>query len=347
MAKQNQEFKRKKLLVVFGVLSLGIILFTGTTDVFQLFSITSFSFDASGKRGNLIERGANGLSGNFVNEAKIYKKITKFENKIDRFNERIDKFELKLETPKADKKPQFRDKVTNKIERFEDRIDKFEDRIDRLKDRLDRGLPREPTPTLPPIREPPNVEILPLPVDIDVIKGISEQTIIVFRDVPVTEGNVQQVGGGGVASSNVGLQGFQELIREEVTVYDSFHTPANGQSTTGTFLIEWGHQRGITISQFLVPNDYFDWFEVELPQRLGGEGFVSNFDGINQDYFKYKITIPEDLIDKNTVIPVRLIIDSEVTPLEGLAEIQIERPTTESTSFSFAEFIRSILAGFR
>lgn len=345
MAKQDI-LGQKKLLIIFGVLTVVVILFTASTDVFQLFSVATLSLDASGKRGNLIERGANGLSGHFVNEAKIYKKIDRFENKIDKFNERIDKLELKLSTPKAEKKPQFRDKTTNKIERFEDRIAKFEDRIDRLKDRLDHGLPREPTPTLPPIREPPNVEILPLPVDVDVIKVIPEQIITVVRDVPVSNGNVQEAGGG-VASSNIGLQGFQELIREEVTIHDTFHTPANGQTTTGTFLIEWGHQRGITVSQFLVPNDYFDWFEVELPQRLGGEGFVSNFDGINHDDFKYKITIPEDLIDKSTVIPVRLIIDSETTPLEGLAEIQIERPHEESTSFSFAELIRSLLAGFR
>lgn len=341
-----QDKRSKSLLVVFTILSLVIIVFFASTDTFQLFSVTSLSFDATGKRGNLIERGANGFSGQFTKESKIYKKIDRFENKIEQFNEKIDNLELKLETPKADKKPQFRDRVTNKIERFEDRIDRFEDKIDRLKDRLDRGLPREPTPTLPPDREPPNVEILPLPTDIEVVNINPQQKIVVVRNVPVSQGNVEEPSSG-IASSTVGLSGFQELIREKVIVHDSFHTPANGQTTTGTLLIEWGHPRSITISQFLVPNEYFEWFEVEIPQRLTGEGLVSNFDGVNQDEFKYRITIPEDLIDQNVVIPVRLIINSEVTPLEGLAEIQIERPEPESTTFSIAEWIRSFLAELR
>ena len=345
MAKKSDSHTRNAL-IIFGVLAIVIIVFFAYTDTFQLLSIATLSLDASGKRGNLIERGADGLTGNFKLESKILSQIDKFENKIDKFEEQIDNLELKLDTPKAEEKPQFRNQVTGKIERIEDRIDKFEDRIEFLKGKLQRGEPPEPTPTLPPINEPPEVEILPTAPNVDVINVNPEQKIVVVRNVAVTKGNVEQPSSG-IPSSTVGLEGLQTLIREKITVHDSFHTPANGQTTTGTLLIEWGHQRSITVSQFLVPNDYFDWFEVKLPQRIAGEGLTSKFDGVNHGEFKYKITIPEDLVDATTVIPVRIVVDSELSPLDGYAEIQIERPHAESKSFSVAEWIRGFLAELR
>lgn len=331
------------VLVIFAFLSVMTIIFFTATDTFQLFSVAKLSLDASGKRGNLIERGANGLSGSFDNEAKILKTITKFEKRIDVLEQKIDRAEVKLESPKADKKPQYRDRLTGKIILFDERIADFEQRIRDLKARLDRGEPVPPTPTLPPdiIIDQPVEEIL-IPDQVQVITVTREE--ITVNDVPVVDG---VVGGGGVASSTVGLQGFQTLIREKVIVHDQFHTPANGQKTTGTLKMEWGHPRGITVTQFLVPNDYFDWFEVELPQKIGGEGLTSNFDGTNSGEFKYKLTIPNDLYDAKTVIPIRLIINSDTTPLDGLAEIQIERPVLESKKFSFAEFFRSFLAELR
>ena len=128
MAKKSDSHTRNAL-IIFGVLAIVTIVFFASTDTFQLLSIATLSLDASGKMGNLIERGADGLTGNFKLESKILSQIDKFENKIDKFEEQIDNLELKLDTPKAEEKPQFRNQVTGKIERIEDRIDKFEDRI--------------------------------------------------------------------------------------------------------------------------------------------------------------------------------------------------------------------------
>src|SRR3990172_10910111 len=114
------------VVVLFAFLSVLLIVFFSATDTFQLFSVAKLSLDASGTRGNLIERGANGLSGSFDNEAKILKTITKYENKIDVLEEKIDKAQIKLESPKAEKKPQYRDRLTGKIILFDERIADFE-----------------------------------------------------------------------------------------------------------------------------------------------------------------------------------------------------------------------------
>lgn len=335
----------KNTLLVFTGLALVIIVFFAGTDTFQLFSVAKLSLDASGHRGNLIERGANGVTGNFDNEAKILKTISKYENRISVLEDRIDKAQVKLESPKAEKSPQFRDKQTGKIVGFETKIADFQKRILDLKARLARGETIPDVPTLPPdivITQP--AEEIQLPDSVQVIKVYRDTETISVSDVNAVDG---VVGGGGVASSTVGLEGFQTLIREKVIVHDAFHTPANGQTATGTLKIEWGHPRSITVSQFLVPNEYFDWFEVELPQRIAGKGLSSHFDGTNSGEFKYKITIPKDLYDAKTVIPIRLIVDSDTTPLDGLAEIQIERPVVDSKKFSFAEFFRSFFAEVR
>ena len=57
------------------------------------------------------------------------------------------------------------------------------------------------------------------------------QQIVVSRETGATDGE-GILGGGGAPSSTVGLEGFQVLVREDVLVFDRFHTPAKGQSIT-------------------------------------------------------------------------------------------------------------------
>lgn len=152
-------------------------------------------------------------------------------------------------------------------------------------------------------------------------------------------------GGGGAPSSTVGLEGFQVLVRDDVLVFDRFHTPAKGQRITGTILFEWGNERSLTISQVLIPNEFFSWFEFDVPQILNGEGIT--FDGRSDDEFKYTLLIPENTLGNKFAIPVRFIIDSDTSSFDANALIEIEIPTGISEGFSFAEFLRSLFAGFR
>lgn len=307
MAK-NKEINQKKLLIIFGVLSIVAIVFFAGTDTFQLFSVATLSLDASSSKGKASDRGAEASSGIFKGEAKLLAKALKDKSK-DKFKE-----------PKAPKIPKCKSPTNPRCQ-----VSPIPEPIE------------PPRPTLPPIPAP---DIQPIPQIIKVIDLRDGE----IRNAPVIDQGVTS--GGGVASSTIGQEGgLQTFIRDEVTVHDRFHTPANGQTTTGTLLIEWGHSQPITVKQFLVPNEFYDWFEVKLPQTLTGEGF--SFDGISDGEFKYKLTIPDDLIDKSTVIPVRLVIDSKDFTVDGLADIEIERPTTESKSFSFAEWIRGILAEWR
>ena len=60
------------------------------------------------------------------------------------------------------------------------------------------------------------------------------------------------------------------------------------------------------------------------------------------------MTVPFDLIDRNTVIPVRLIINTQDAVVDGLTEIQIDRPVSRgSDTFSVAEFFRSLFIEIR
>jgi len=303
MAKEKSQTGQKRLLVIFGVLTLAVILFFGTTDAFQLLSVASLSLDATSSKGSPDQRGVDASTGIFTGEAKLLAKALK------------DKAKDKFKEPKAPKIPKCKSPTNPKCQ-----VNPIPPPVE------------PPRPTLPPVTC--------LSTDCSQIP----QTITVI-DLRSETSRLENVGGG-VASSTVGLQGgLQTFIRDEVTVHDRFHTPANGQTTTGTLLLEWGHQNPITVTQFLVPNEFFDWFEVNLPQRIAGEGI--GFDGISDGEFKYKLTIPEDLIDRNNVIPIRLVIDSQDFIVDGLADIEIERPQEESTAFSFAEFFRSFFAGFR
>jgi len=170
------------------------------------------------------------------------------------------------------------------------------------------------------------------------------QQIVVSRVTGETQGEGIS-GGGGAPSSTVGLQGFQVLVRDDVLVFDRFHTPAKGQRITGTILFEWGNERSLTISQVLIPNEFFSWFEFDLPQILNGEG--SSFDGRSDDEFKYTLLIPENTLGTEFAIPVRFIIDSDTNSFDANAIIEIEIPSGISEGFSFAEFLRSLFAGFR
>lgn len=324
------EAKQKILLVVFGSLALVAIVFFASTDAFQLFSVTSLSLDATNSKGKVNNRGVDASTGHFKGEAKLFKKVIK----------------EKFKQPKAPKIPQCKSPTNPKCQ-----------------------VTPEPVPTQPPTTTQPPAPT-PVPEEIPIIEPEVTiprptlppescttitceeipQTIVVIDTRDGTTRTEQVVdgitGGGGVASSTTGQKGgFQELIRDKVTVHDSFHTPANGQTVTGTLLLEWGHKNPITVEQFLVPNEFYDWFDVKLPQRIAGEGI--SFKGISHGEFKYKLTIPKDLIDKANVIPVRLVIKSETFTVDGLAEIQIERPVQESKSFSVAEWVRSLFTGFR
>lgn len=301
----NNDLRQKKILFVFGLLAIVVIVFTASTDVFQLFSVATLSLDATNSKGSASDRGVDASTGHFKGEAKLLKKALK-----EKFKE-----------PKAPKIPKCKSPNNPRCQVNPDPL---------------------PVPIPRPTPPPTNCTAL-------ICEEIPQKIIVIdTRDGSTrTENVVDSVtGGGGVASSTVGQAGgFQEVIRDEVTVHDRFHTPANGQTTTGTLLVDWGHRNPVRVTQFLVPNEFFDWFEVELPQDLRGKGV--SFDGISSDEFKYKLTIPEDLIDKENVIPVRLIIESEIFTVDGLAEIQIERPEPESKTFSIAEWIRGLFAEFR
>jgi len=164
-------------------------------------------------------------------------------------------------------------------------------------------------------------------------------------DIQIIDSRNGVSGGGGAPASTVGLEGFQVLVRDDVLVFDRFHTPAKGQEITGTILFEWGNERSLTISQVLIPNEFFSWFEFDLPQTLNGEG--SSFDGRSDDEFKYTLLIPENTLGNKFAIPVRFIIDSDTNSFDANALIEIEIPTGFSEGFSLGEFLRSLFASFR
>ncbi len=141
------------------------------------------------------------------------------------------------------------------------------------------------------------------------------------------------------------MEGFQVLERDDVIVFDRFHTPAKGQEITGTVVFEWGHENSITISQVLIGNEFNSWFEFDLPQTLRGEGL--SFEDRSQDEFVYTLNIPENTLGNEFTIPVRFIVDSEITTLDANSLIEIETPSGFSQGFSLAEFFRSLFAGFR
>ncbi len=170
------------------------------------------------------------------------------------------------------------------------------------------------------------------------------QQIVVSRETGETQGEGIQ-GGGGAPASTVGLRGFQTLVREDVLVFDRFHTPAKGQSITGTIVFEWGNERPITISQILIPNEFRSWFNFEEPQILAGEGI--SFDGRSDNEFKYTLLVPENTLGNEFAVPIRFIVDTDILSLDANALVEIEIPTGFSAGFSLAEFFRSLFASFR
>jgi hypothetical protein len=230
------------------------------------------------------------------------------------------------------------------IERFQGRLDDY---LNQLANNRLQVVP--PTVENPPMcsmgacsKKPP-VGDLPVPEDIPPFIDEPPITIIpIDGDDPTI---IDLSGGGGISSSTLAT-GVQQLIRNNVVVHERFHTPANAQSTTGSILIKWGHGLPITVQQFLVPDEYFDWFEFEIPQTLRGDGFAT-FDGVSENEFFYKLTIPEDLINRDTVIPIRMIINTQDSVVDAVTEIQIERQVESSEQFSVAEFIRSIFTEVR
>lgn len=311
----------KILLVLFMTLALGTILFVVSTDVFSLLSVSGLTLDATNSRGSADQRGVDASSGQFTGQGNIGDFIERFKDRLDDFFNKFDNNKLKFKEPKAPKEPKCKNKDPCS------------------------APPPEPLPPTPPTIPP-----FPTTTPVDPVEVIDSPTVITVIDLRT--GNTQDVAvvdgvkGGGALSSSTEAGGVQELIRDKIVVHERFHTPANGQTVTGSLLIDWGHGGSITVQQFLVPNAYFDWFEFDLPQTIRGDGALS-FDGISQGEFFYKLTVPDDLIDKDTVIPVRLIISSQNSVVDGVTEIQIERPQEESTTFSVAELFRSLFTEIR
>jgi len=152
-------------------------------------------------------------------------------------------------------------------------------------------------------------------------------------------------GGGGAPASTIGLSGFQTLFREDVLVFDSFHTPAKGQEITGAVLFEWGSERPITVTQVLLSAEFASWFDFNLPQPLAGEGL--SFDGRSDKEFFYTLRIPENTLGEKFTVPVRFIVDTDIQTLDANALIEIETPQAIIDTFSFAEFFRSLFAFIR
>ncbi|MCP6727009.1 MAG: hypothetical protein KJI69_03235 [Patescibacteria group bacterium] len=172
----------------------------------------------------------------------------------------------------------------------------------------------------------------------------TDQQIVVSRETGENQGE-GILGGGGAPSSTVGLEGFQTLFREDVLVFDRFHTPAKGQSITGTVQFDWGNERPLMITQVLIPSEFNSWFDFDLPQTLMGEGL--SFDGRSDDEFKYTLLVPKNTLGNEFAVPIRFIVDSDVTTLDANALVEIEIPTGFSAGFSLAEFFRSLFASFR
>ena len=99
------------------------------------------------------------------------------------------------------------------------------------------------------------------------------------------------------------------------------------------------------ITQVLIPSEFNSWFDFDLPQTLMGEGL--SFDGRSDDEFKYTLLVPKNTLGNEFAVPIRFIVDSDVTTLDANALVEIEIPTGFSTGFSLAEFLRSLFAGFR
>ncbi len=324
MAKQQRKSRNDPIiLVAVMILAVGSIAFLVSTDIFTLFSVASLTLDHTGTRATPDERGANGLTGQFRAEAN-------FADFLDRFRDRLQDF----------------------LNQFENRRINFERPVPDNPPRCFRGAcSQNPPEPLPPVPEdlPPFVQDpSPIPTPVITIEHGTTVSILDLRDGSITDSILANgvKGGGGVESSTTPAGGVPELIRNKVVVHERFHTPANGQTTSGSILLEWGHGESITVQQFLVPNEYFDWFEFELPQTIRGDG-VATFDGISEGEFFYKLTIPDDLINKDTVIPIRMIINTQQSVVDAVTEIQIERPVEMSEQFSVAEFFRSIFTEIR
>ncbi len=319
MAKQQRKSRNDPvILLAVMILAVGSIIFLISTDVFTLFTTSSLTLDHTGNRATPDQRGADGLTGQFRAEANFADFLERFRDRLQDFLNQFENRRLRFETPVTPDPPMCTTQCS-----------------------------QPPPAPLPPIPEEiPTFGSPPTPV-VTVEHGTTV-SILDLRDGSVIDSILVNgvKGGGGQASSTTPAGGVPELIRNKVVVHERFHTPANGQSTSGSILLEWGHGESITVQQFLVPNEYFDWFEFELPQTIRGDG-VATFDGISEGEFFYKLTIPDDLINADTVIPIRMIINTQQSVVDAVTEIQIERPVELSEQFSVAEFFRSIFTEIR
>jgi len=155
------------------------------------------------------------------------------------------------------------------------------------------------------------------------------------------------LGGGGALGSTVGIEGFQELVSEDVQIFPALRTPAKGQTILATIAIEWigDNPLIVTHAQFGAFDDFFSYpIAKQIPQSV----FAEEPNAIEKEgEFVFEFTLPEDFPQDEFIIPVRLIVDTGAFQHTLVSSMEVEAPLGIIQSFSFAELIRSFLALLR
>ena len=155
------------------------------------------------------------------------------------------------------------------------------------------------------------------------------------------------IGGGGALGSTVGIEGFQELVQEDVQIFPAIRSPAKGQTILATVPIEWIGANPLTVThaQFGQFDDFFSYpIAKQIPQRV----FAEDPSAIEKKgEFIFEFTLPTDFPDDAFIIPVRLIVDTGAFQHTLVTTMEVEAPLGIIKSFSFAEVIRSFLALLR
>lgn len=155
------------------------------------------------------------------------------------------------------------------------------------------------------------------------------------------------LGGGGALGSTVGIEGFQELVSEDVQIFPAIRSPAKGQSIIVTFAIEWigDNPLIVTHAQFGMFDDLFSYpIAKQIPQRVFAED-ASTVE--KKGEFLIEFTLPEDSEQTDFIIPVRLIVDTGAFQHTLVTHFEIESSLGIIQTFSFAELIRTFLALLR
>lgn len=155
------------------------------------------------------------------------------------------------------------------------------------------------------------------------------------------------LGGGGALGSTVGIEGFQELVSEDVQIFPAIRSPAKGQTIIATIAIEWigDNPLIVTHAQFGMFDDLFSYpIAKQIPQSV----FAEDASAVEKKgEFLIEFTLPEDSEQTDFIIPVRLIVDTGAFQHTLVSQFEVESPLGIIQSFSFAELIRSFLAFLR